>query len=53
MSAFCKICAKYHNDEQLKGVFGNYEVGFRNWKKGTEKFKKNTRKVMPTKLPVQ
>ena len=39
--AFCKTCATYHNDEALKGVFGNYEVGFGNWKKGTEKFKEH------------
>ena len=35
--AFCKTCASYCNDEAQKGVFGNYEVGFHNWKKGTEK----------------
>ena len=34
--AFCKTCATYHN-----GVFGNYEVRFGNWKKGTEKFKEH------------
>ena len=30
--AFCKTCARHHNDEVLKSMFGNYEVGFRNWK---------------------
>ena len=39
--AFCKTCATYHNDEALKGVFGNYEVGSLNWKKGTEKYKEH------------
>ena len=34
--AFCKTCATYHN-----GVFGNYEVRFGNWKKGTEKFREH------------
>ena len=37
--AFCKTCATNNNDKALKRVFGNYEVGFRNWKKATKKFK--------------
>ncbi|XP_046842027.1 zinc finger MYM-type protein 1-like [Xenia sp. Carnegie-2017] len=33
--AFCEICSTHF---KIKGVFGSYEVGFDNWKKGCEKF---------------
>ena len=39
--AFCETCATYQSDGTHKGVFGNYEVGFGNWKKGPEKFKEH------------
>ena len=45
--AFCKICATNNNDVALKGVFGNYEVGFRNWEKATEKFKDHEESYAP------
>ena len=36
--AFCKTCSTH---AEAKGVFGNDEIGFNNWKKGPEKFKEH------------